>query len=225
MPDLNLLLTLAGVVLSLMVFSYLLGDNLFFGIAMYILAGVSTGYTAVVLVTRVIIPMMIMPLADFPQIPALLALVPILLSILLLSAMFTKSSKAAALPLGFLLGLLAALSIAGIARGTLAPQLLSIVNSFDPQLVVSEGLPNWTAIFQAFMMLLGVIAVLFYFHHRLKTKNSLQSPDLWLDGFSGVGQVFIGITFGAVFVGLFGTALSALIASLNRIIDFVRLWI
>ena len=225
MPDLNLLLTLAGVVLSLMVFSYLLGDNLFFGIAMYILAGVSAGYTAVVLVTRVIIPMMIMPLADFPQIPALLALVPILFSILLLSAMFTKSSKAAGLPLGFLAGLLAALSIAGIARGTLAPQLLSIVNSFDPQLVVSEGLPNWTAIFQAFMMLLGVIAVLFYFHHRSKTKNNLQSPDLWLDGFSGVGQVFIGISFGAVFVGLFGTALTALIASLNRIIDFVRLWL
>lgn len=225
MPDLNLLLTLAGVVLSLMVFSYLLGDNLFFGIAMYLLAGVSAGYTAVVLVTKVIIPMMIMPLADFPQIPALLALVPILFSILLVSAMFTKSSKAAGLPLGFLAGLLAALSIAGIARGTLAPQLLSIVNSFDPQLVVSEGLPNWAAIFEAFMMLLGVIAVLFYFHHRSKTKNNLQSPDLWLDGFSGVGQVFIGITFGAVFVGLFGTALTALIASFNRIIDFVRLWL
>ena len=225
MPDLDILQTLAGIVLSLMVFSYLLGDNLFFGIAMYILVGVSAGYVALILITRVIIPMLIMPLTSLPQLPALLAFVPAILSILLLSNLVRKTSKLAGIPLGFLVGILAAVSVAGISRGTLAPQLLSVVSAFDPQVVVRDGQPNWNAIFEAFMMLLGVIAVLLFFHHRKKNKNVVQSPEPWVDGFSGVGQVFIGITFGAIFAGLFGTALTALIGSINRIIDFVRLWL
>ena len=225
MPDLDILLTLAGIVLSLMVFSYLLGDNLFFGIAMYILVGVSAGYVALILITRVIIPMLIMPLTSLPQLPALLAFVPAILSILLLSNLVRKTSKLAGIPLGFLVGILAAVSVAGISRGTLAPQLLSVVSAFDPQVVVRDGQPNWNAIFEAFMMLLGVIAVLLFFHHRKKNKNVVQSPEPWVDGFSGVGQVFIGITFGAIFAGLFGTALTALIGSINRIIDFVSLWL
>ncbi|NLB70568.1 MAG: hypothetical protein GX797_01000 [Chloroflexi bacterium] len=225
MPDLNILLTLAGIVLSLMVFSYLLGDNLFFGIAMYILVGVSAGYAALILINRVIIPMLIMPLTSLPQLPAVLAFVPAILSILLLWNLFRKTSKLAGIPLGFLVGILAAVSVAGISRGTLAPQLLGVVNAFDPQVVVRDGQPNWNAIFEAFMMLLGVIAVLLFFHHRKKGKNVVQSPEPWVDGFSGVGQVFIGITFGAIFAGLFGTALTALIGSINRIINFVRLWL
>lgn len=225
MPDLDALLTLAGIVLSLMVFSYLLGDNLFFGIAMYILVGVSAGYVALILITRVIIPMLIMPLTNLPQLPALLAFVPAILSFLLLWNLFRKTSKLAGIPLGFLVGILAAVSVAGISRGTLAPQLLSVVNAFDPQVVVRDGQPNWNAIFEAFMMLLGVIAVLLFFHHRKKSKNVVHSTEPWVDGFSGVGQVFLGITFGAIFAGLFGTALTALIGSINRIIDFVRLWL
>jgi len=39
MSTVDLLLLLAGLVLSLMVFSYLLGDTLLFGIAMYTLVG------------------------------------------------------------------------------------------------------------------------------------------------------------------------------------------
>ena len=55
MPKLDLLLMFAGVVLSLIVFSYLLGDKLFFGISMYLLVGVTTGYAAVVLLKRVLL--------------------------------------------------------------------------------------------------------------------------------------------------------------------------
>jgi hypothetical protein len=86
-------------------------------------------------------------------------------------------------------------------------------------------MPNWTAIFEAFMMLLGVISVLFFFHHRNKRETSNESPQPWLDGIRAVGQMFIGISFGAIFVGLFSTGLTALIATLERIIDFVRLWL
>ena len=224
MSTVDLLLLLAGLVLSLMVFSYLLGDTLLFGIAMYTLVGVTAGFTFLVLLQKVILPMAINPLNAFPQTTALLALVPLLLSVLLIWLLFRKNSRVSGIPLGFLGGVVAAALIIGVTRGTLVPQLLSIVNAFDPNKMTSGGLPNWTGIFEAFMMLAGVLAVLFVFHHRKIKKQEDDFNHSWLDGVGGFGQVFIGITFGAVFVGLFSTSLVALIAYIQYLVDFVRLW-
>jgi hypothetical protein len=47
---------------------------------------------------------------------------------------------------------------------------------------------------------------------------------VFLEGIGSIGQIFIGITFGALFVGLFSSALIALISSLSEIIDFITLW-
>lgn len=224
MSTVDLLLLLAGLVLSLMVFSYLLGDTLLFGIAMYTLVGVTAGFTFLVLLQKVILPMAINPLSTFPQTSALLALVPLLLSMLLIWLLFRKNSRVSGVPLGILGGVVAAALIIGLTRGTLVPQLLSIVNAFDPNKMTSAGLPNWTGIFEAFMMLAGILAVLFVFHHRkIKKQQDTFNPS-WLDGVSGFGQVFIGITFGAIFVGLFSTGLVALIAYIQYLVDFVRLW-
>lgn len=224
MNTIDLLLLLAGLIFSLMVFSYLLGDTLLFGIAMYTLVGVTTGFTVLVLLQKVILPMAISPLSALPQTSALLALVPIVLSVLLIWLLFKKSSRLSGIPLGFLGGVVAAVLIVGVTRGTLVPQLLSIVNAFDQNKMTSGGLPNWTGIFEAFMMLAGVVAVLFVSHHRKIKKNQDTNAHTWLDGLTGFGQLFIGITFGAVFVGLFSTGLVALIAYIQYLMDFVRLW-
>ena len=224
MSTLDLLLLLAGLVLSLMVFSYLLGDTLLFGIAMYTLVGASAGFAVLVLLDKVIIPMAINPLSSFAQTSAILALVPLFLSILLIWLLFRKNRRASGVPLGFLGGIVAAALIIGLTRGTLAPQLVSIVDAFDPSKMTSAGLPNWTGIFEAFMMLAGVLAVLFVFHHRRINKQQDTYSHSWLDGLSGFGQVFVGITFGALFVGLFSTSLVALIAYIQYFVDFVRLW-
>ena len=224
MSTLDLLLLLAGLVLSLMVFSYLLGDTLLFGIAMYTMVGASAGFAVLVLLDKVIIPMAINPLSSFAQTSAILALVPLFLSILLIWLLFRKNRRASGVPLGFLGGIVAAVLIIGLTRGTLAPQLVSIVDAFDPTKMTSAGLPNWTGIFEAFMMLAGVLAVLFVFHHRRINKQQDTYSHSWLDGLSGFGQVFVGITFGALFVGLFSTSLVALIAYVQYLVDFVRLW-
>ena len=224
MSTLDLLLLLAGLVLSLMVFSYLLGDTLLFGIAMYTLVGASAGFAVLVLLDKVIIPMAINPLSSFAQTSAILALVPLFLSILLIWLLFRKNRRASGVPLGFLGGIVAAALIIGLTRGTLAPQLVSIVDAFDPSKMTSAGLPNWTGIFEAFMMLAGVLAVLFVFHHRRINKQQDTYSHSWLDGLGGFGQVFVGITFGALFVGLFSTSLVALIAYVQYLVDFVRLW-
>ena len=49
MSKIDLILTLAGLLMSLMVFSYFLDDKLLFGLAMVSLVGISAGFAVLVL--------------------------------------------------------------------------------------------------------------------------------------------------------------------------------
>ena len=215
---------IVGVALTVMVLSYILGDRLFFGIATHILIGVSAGFLALVIIQKVILPYLIMPLADPASPDFLLALVPLALSILLVLMLFRRGTQAGAIPLAFLGGALAALAIIGVTRGTLAPQILSMLGRFEPGQLMHEAQPQWAEIIEALMVLLGVISVLFVFHHRGQSKAGNVIRPVFLEGIGSIGQIFIGITFGALFVGIFSSALIALISSLSEIIKFVTLW-
>ncbi len=213
-----------GVALTVMVFSYILGDRLFFGIATHILIGVSAGFLALVVIQKIILPYLVKPLANVTDPGFLLALVPLALSILVVLMLFRRGTQAGAIPLAFLGGVLAALAIIGVTRGTLAPQILSMIGRFEPGKLMHEAQPQWSAIVEALMILLGVISVLFAFHHRGQAKAGEVVRPIFLQGIGSIGQIFIGITFGALFVGLFSTALIALISSLSDIIYFITLW-
>ena len=220
----ELFMLIISVALTVMVFSYILGDRLFFGIATHILIGVSAGFLALVVIQKVILPYLFTPLADPANPGFLLALVPLVLSILLVLMIFRRGTQAGAIPLAFLGGVLAALAIIGVTRGTLAPQILSMLGRFEPGKLMHEAQPQWTAILEALMILLGVISVLFVFHHRGQSKAGNVIRPVFLEGIGSIGQIFIGITFGALFVGLFSSALLALISSLTEIIRFITLW-
>ena len=83
-----------------MVFSYILGDRLFFGIATHILIGVSAGFLALVVIQKIILPYLVKPLANVTDPGFLLALVPLALSILLVRC-FSGGTQAGAIPLAF----------------------------------------------------------------------------------------------------------------------------
>jgi len=220
----ELLTLIIGIALTVMVFSYILGDRLFFGIATHILIGVSAGFLALVAIQKIILPYLIMPLTYETGTGFFLALVPLVLSILLVLMLFRRGTQAGSIPLAFLGGALAALAIIGVTRGTLAPQILSTVGRFAPEQLMHETEPQLSAILEALMILLGVIAVLFVFHHHGQSKAGNVVRPVFLEGIGSIGQIFIGITFGALFVGLFSSALIALISSLSEIIDFITLW-
>lgn len=220
----ELITLIIGIALTVMVFSYILGDRLFFGIATHILIGVSAGFLALVAIQKIILPYLIMPLTYETGTDFFLVLVPLALSILLVLMLFRRGTQAGSIPLAFLGGALAALAIIGVTRGTLAPQILSTIGRFGPEQLMHETEPQWSAILEALMILLGVIAVLFVFHHRGQSKAGDVVRPVFLEGIGSIGQIFIGITFGALFVGLFSSALIALISSLSEIIDFITLW-
>ncbi len=220
----ELLTLIIGIALTVMVFSYILGDRLFFGIATHLLIGVSAGFLALVVIQKIILPYLIMPLTYETGTDFFLLLVPLVLSILLVLMLFRRGIQAGSILLAFLGGALAALAIIGVTRGTLAPQILSTIGRFAPEQLMHETEPQWSAILEALMILLGVIAVLFVFHHHGQSKAGNVVRPVFLEGIGSIGQIFIGITFGALFVGLFSSALIALISSLSEIIDFITLW-
>ena len=129
MTGLDLVLGLLGFLLTLAVFSYLLGDNLFFRTALYLLAGVSSGYAAALILTKVILPYLILPLGKPGTATFYLSLAPLLLSVVLLAILIPRRQQWAKLPLAFLVGVVAAVSLSGVLRGTLAPQLLAALQT------------------------------------------------------------------------------------------------
>ncbi|HSN94134.1 MAG TPA: hypothetical protein VLR89_03620 [Anaerolineaceae bacterium] len=225
MINLDLIAGILGLLLTVMVFSYLVGDNFFFRLAMNLLIGVSAGYAAAVLIQLVIIPHLVQPLLSGNGNAFYLSLVVCLFALLLLTTFFSRINHLARLPLALLFGLIAAVSIFGLARGTLAPQMLAIVNRFSPELLYKDNLPDWMALVKAAAMLLGVIAVLLYFdHHVGRWQGNIKITPL-SENASGVGRVFIGITFGAIFAGVFATALLALIGRIAWIQNLLSVWL
>ena len=224
MINFDLIAGVLGLLLTVMVFSYLAGNNIFFRLAMHLLIGVGAGFAAAVLIQMVLIPYLVQPLLSGSGTAFNLSLAACLFILLLLTAFLSRFNHLSRLPLAFLIGLIAAVSIFGLARGSLAPQIMAIINRFSPELLYANNQPDWMALFKAVAMLLGVISVLLYFDHRISHPRGNANLAPFSDNASGVGQIFIGVSFGAIFAGVFATALLALIGRMAWIQTLVMGW-
>jgi len=214
-----------GLLLSVMVLSYLIGDNFFFRLAAYILVGVTAGFLTVLLINQILWPYLIQPLLLGTWNERLWVVIPLVLALLLIISQFSKFAGAGRIPLAFLAGLTAAIAIGGAVFGTLVPQARAVVDAFDPAgWYIEPGLP-WMRIMEAVFMLLGVVGTLSYFHfgkkHRPDQNSDGTSRPASIEALSKVGEVFIGIALGAVFTGLFSSALLAMIDRLWFLGQFI----
>jgi len=214
-----------GLLLTVMILSYLIGDNFFFRMAANLLVGVTAGFLTVLIATQVLWPYLIEPLLNGSPDQQLWALVPLALSLLLMISQFPKLTRFGRVPLAFLAGLTAAIVIGGAVFGTMIPQLRAVVLGFDPAgWYAGPGQP-WMRIVEAGLMLVGVIGTLSYFHFgrsaQKHTDTAGESRPRLFEALSKVGKVFIGIALGAVFAGIFS---SALLAMIDRIL-FIGEWI
>mgnify|MGYP001090453502 CR=1 FL=1 len=211
-----------GLLLTVMVLSYLIGDNVLFKFAAHVFIGLTAGYLVVLIINQILVPLMVEPMIAGSNIERLWLAIPIVLVALLLLGQLPRFSGVSSLPLAFLAGLTAAIAIGGAVFGTLIPQSLVVVEAFDPAQWYADPSRTWLRILEAVVMLAGVVGTLSYFHFGRKRApanaiEETQRPRVF-EALGKVGQVFIGITLGAVFAGLFSSALFALI---DRII-FIR---
>lgn len=199
-------------ILTLMVFSYLLGDNPFFRFASGLLIGVAAGYFAVVIIYQVLITRLVVPLMQ----GSTLTLVPLFLSGLLLLKLSPRLSQLGSPALAILVGVGAAVAVGGTVLGTLFGQVKGALSFFDPIAGTSGSMP--LRIVEGIIFLVGTLATLAYFHFGARERRKGEGRSRFATISAVVGKVFIAITLGAVFAGVLTASITALIERSDFII-------
>lgn len=212
-----------GFVLTLLVFSYLIGDNSLFRITLHIFIGVSAGFAAVVVIYNVILPRMIEPIFMSSRSEQLLALFPLILGGLLISKISPRFAFIGNLPMSYLVGVSAAVAIGGAVTGTLIPQVLASMNLLDVQANQAFDANVGLRLLNGVIILIGTLTSLAYFQFwKLSTSPQRTQFQTWMEGIGQVGQIFIAIMFGFLFAGIFNAALTALIGRVISSLDFIQ---
>lgn len=208
--------TFIGFVLTLFVFSYILGDNVLFRIAIHIFVGVAAGYLAIAVSASVIWPQLIEPLLSFEPARMTMAAIPLGMSVLVLLKAFPRLSGLGKPVVAYLVGVAAAVAIGGAVLGTIFPQANAAINLFD-----FSGGQN-VGLLSGVFVLVGTVTTLGYFHFGARSKSGAQAQvSAVVEWTAWVGQIFIAITFGAIFAGVYSTALSALIERWQFVAQFI----
>jgi hypothetical protein len=212
-----------GFVFTLLIFSYLIGDNPLFRITVHIFIGVSAGFAAVIAIDNIIIPRLIEPLFSTNWGEQILALIPLILAMLLLFKISPRFAFIGNIPVSYLVGVSAAAAIGGAVTGTLIPQIIASINLLDLQPNQGFDATLGLRLVNGTIILVGTIATLAYFHFGRGSKSTEKSQiQSWIEGLGQIGQVFIAITFGFLFAGILSAALTALIGRVVFSVDFVR---
>ncbi|MFZ1041044.1 MAG: hypothetical protein WCA79_02180 [Anaerolineales bacterium] len=197
--------------LTLFIFSYLIGDNPLFRIAVYIFVGVSAGYVASVAWRQVIWPDLFLPLITGPFAQKTLLAIPLILSALLLTRVSPRLTQLGMPTMALLVGVSAAVAVGGAVTGTLFPQIGATINMFDTHSATSAAQLAGMLINGAWI-LAGVTTTLVYFHFGARTTSdgSVRRFGL-IELIAFVGSIFLAITLGVLFAGVYSAALTALI--------------
>ncbi len=222
-PVIETISTLIGVILTLLVFSYLLGDNALYRLAEHLFVGVAVGYAVVIAFHNVLAPKLFSPLvraveeANWGQITLLL--IALTFGLLLLLKPIKSLSWLGNLSVGLMLGVGAALAIGGALLGTLWPQI-------DATATLSTTAdrygPGW-GLLNGVVVLVGTIGALFYVYRGAGEGGRLAGVrNFFIGVWGGVGRWFILIAFAAILAATFVTRLSLLVGRIQFLLDGMR---
>ncbi len=196
--------------LTLAVFSYIWRDNPLFRLSLHLFIGVAAGYAGAVALTTVIYPQLITPFFQLGSgvIEILfLAFPPLVLGLLLFTKLSARFSWLGNPTMAFLVGVGAAAAIGGAVLGTLFPQTGAAGSRLD---------------LQGVLVMLGTVATLLYF--QFSTRASSDQPtggNRVLEIVGWGGKLFIMVTFGVVFAGVYAATLTALIERLTFLLGYL----
>jgi hypothetical protein len=225
---------LGALFLTLVVLLYfVIGDNPLFRIVTYTFIGVASGYVFVLVLFQVLIPRLLGLFNADSVLAFVLGLVPFLLGFLLFFKLSRRASAVGTLPMAILVGIGGAVAIGGAVFGTLFGQIggtLAIIPSLNELISPPPGMaaPGFQLV-QGLFTVVGVITTLAYFQFSVRSREATPEADaaaparraLSLEFLAKVGQVFIGITLGAVFAGVYSAAITALVERIGFIFDAV----
>ena len=208
--------------LTLFILSYLIGDNFLFRATTYIFIGVSAGYVAAVIWQDLLMPQLIQPIFIGTEDEKIRAYIALFLVVLLLMKAFPRLSKLGTPSIALMVGVGAAIAVAGTVQGTLFPQTMAAINAFDLEAANARGTSSGIQFFEGGVMLLGTISTLIYFQFSAKRNDDGKyRRNIVTNILALIGKVFIAITFGVLFAGVFSAALTAFIERLDFLSTFI----
>lgn len=220
---------IVAAVLTIMVLSYLAGDNPLFRIATHAFVGVAAGYAGALALRNVLVPGLVYPLASAGLSSLtnthliLTVIVPWLFIALLLFKLSASTARLGSIPVAFLVGVGAAVVVGGAITGTLIPQSAAAMNSFNPAVVTPQtGETGLERMINVGIMLVGTLSVLAYFRFATGKGGAGEGGRglvYWLGrGANSVGRLFIAITFAVMYAGAIATS----IIVLSERVQFIR---
>jgi hypothetical protein len=213
--SIEIISALVGLILTLMIFSYLLGDNPLFRIAIYLFIGVASGYAAAVTVHSVLLPRFLLLQTNSIN-QFVLIIIPLLFSLSLFAKMLPRISWIGNFAMAILVGVGAAAAIGGAVIGTLLPQAQASMNTFDIFMGVRPFL-------EALIALAATVLTLASFHYSAsRAPDGTVKRNRILEIVASLGRIFVAVTLGVLFAGVYMAALTAMIERLSSIIDFTR---
>jgi hypothetical protein len=206
---------LIGFILTLLIYSYLLGDNPLYRLAVHVLVGVSAAYAAVVVVQQVILPVYAQIRQDPTSPSNVLWLIPTLFALLLLLKRLPTAPWFGNSTMALLVGVGAAVALTGSVMGTLWPQVTAVPGEAATDRDLIQGL--------IVALLTACTLLTFHFTSRVNDAGQWRRP-FWQRGFVHIGRAVLMVTFGALFAGVFNTSLILLTERANYFLnEFLRL--
>ena len=213
--DLPFLLELFGLFLTISILLYLFfGNYALFRLVTYLFIGVVAGYMAVLIIFNVLMPRLATMFLSGNLLLTVVGGVLVVLGLLTLFKLSPRLSRFGSIPMAILVGVGAAVAIGGAIFGTLFGQVGGTLRLFN----VREGGNLLSGVF----VLLGAVSTLAYF--QFTTRSRVITPVVEeeattpratpLELLAKVGQIFIGITLGAMFAGVYTAAISAMVERL-----------
>lgn len=231
MPELSLDFfgMIIAALLTVMVLSYIIADNLLFRIAVYVFVGVASGYAGAIAWHNVIRPALIDPILQ-EGFSALLRveaigtfLIPFLLSIILLMKLSTRTARFGSLSVAILVGVGAAVIVGGAITGTLIPQSIATTDALTLEVALpAEGEDTFVwleRVVSALVLIVATITTLLYFRFSAQRERSGETRRPRFNAILAyIGRTFIALTFGVMYAG----ALMATVLVLAQRFEFLR---
>jgi len=214
--ELDVIQVWVAFVLTLMGFSFVLGDNPLYRLAEHLFVGTAAGYAVVVAYHSILRPRLFLPLAD-DYVANWHLFIPLLLGLLLLGKGRRSSGWLGNTTMGLLFGVGAALAIGGAVLGSLAPQVAATWLSVNPAHYSDAG---WVGAVNALLVVIGTTGAFLYFYYGEPKGGKVGR--VWA-GFrriwGKVGHWFILATLGAIFANTIVARLSLLVGRMRFLLD------
>jgi hypothetical protein len=201
---------------TLCIYSFLYRDNPFYRFAEHLFLGISVGYWSIVIsIHQGLIPFAWQPLSEAVtqrQPAGLVKLIPIAIGLLFFTRLIPRYAWLIRYPIAVLFGITSGLAIPNVMQAQIFEQLRGTLMPFA---AIHAGTLTPFQIFNAVLMLIGVISTLTYFFFSVEHRGAVG-------GISKIGIIFLMIGFGSAFGN---TVMGRVSLFIERIDFLLRDWL